>query len=532
MLKKFSFHFLFLLLCTAAQAQTKYWVFFKDKPQAEEAFDPYSYFHKNALDRRLKAGLPLNDFTDLPVNNSYINSVTQLADSAGNISRWFNGMGVWATAKQIQKIAALPFVSDVQQMTIHLMPAETEKTNQTLALADTTLLGLQLTRMQGMQFPQKEIKGQGIRIAVFDVGFRGVDTHEAFRQLRDRNKIVLTQDFIKGNNFVYDYGTHGTMVLSCIAGMYRDSLQMGLAPEAEFLLARTERNLTEWRDEEDNWIAAMEWADKNGAQLISSSLGYTFKRYFYRDMDGKTSLVARAANLAAKKGILVVTAAGNDGRSAWKYICTPGDADSALTIGGIDPETNYHISFSSYGPAADETLKPNVSAAGLAFVADSRSYTQAMGTSFATPLITGFAACAWQMNPNWSNMELFKELEKSASLYPYFDYAHGYGVPQASYFIMKAEDMKLTPGRSFSVTNTFDHINIKLDDKFFTDTALNAQLPDTKLFYHIAGADGRVLKYYVIQPKEQSVLTLLKEDLPAGGTLRIHFLGHTEEIKY
>ncbi|MGZ5283513.1 MAG: S8 family serine peptidase, partial [Bacteroidia bacterium] len=291
-------------------------------------------------------------------------------------------------------------------------------------------------------------------------------------------------------------------------------------------------NLTEWRDEEDNWIAAMEWADKNGAQIISSSLGYTFKRYFYRDMDGETSMVARAANMAARKGMLVVTAAGNDGKSAWKYICTPGDADSALTIGGIDPETNYHIGFSSYGPAADETLKPNISAAGLAFVADSKSYTQAMGTSFATPLITGFAACAWQMNPDLSNMQLFKELEKSASLYPYFDYAHGYGVPQASYFILKETGVKSTAGKSFSINNENENITVKLDDRFFTDTAINAQLPDMKLFYHIANADNRVLKYYVIQPKEQNVLTLPKEDLPTGGTLRVHFLGYTEELKY
>ncbi|MGZ5283243.1 MAG: hypothetical protein ACXWEY_13280, partial [Bacteroidia bacterium] len=242
MLRKISPFFFIFFICTAAQAQTKYWVFFKDKAHASEVFDPYSYFHKNALDRRKKANLPLADITDFPVNNSYVKLVSQLADSTGNISRWLNAVGVWANEENIQEIAALPFVKHVRQMTIHLQAAELEKAAEGLGLTDTVLLGLQLTRMQGLQFPQKEIKGQGMRIAVFDVGFRGVDTHEAFRQLRDRNKIVLTQDFIKGNDFVYDYGTHGTMVLSCIAGMYKDSLQMGLAPEAEFLLARTERN--------------------------------------------------------------------------------------------------------------------------------------------------------------------------------------------------------------------------------------------------------------------------------------------------
>ncbi len=530
--KKIVLFLVFIITCSAADAQTKYWVFFKDKPNAESTFSPYTYFHKNALERRMLAGLPLSDYSDWPVNASYINQVKPLADSLGNESRWFNAVGVWASDENIEKIAALPFVKETRRMTIKLQAAEQQQQQNTFAIDDTVLLGLQLTRLQGLQFQRKDVRGTGVRIAVFDVGFRGVDEHLAFKHLRDRGKILLTQDFVKGNPFVYDYGTHGTMVLSCIAGMYSDSLPMGLAPDAEFLLARTERNLTEWRDEEDNWIAAMEWADKNGAKIISSSLGYTNKRYFYRDMNGRTSLISKAANLAARKGLLVITAAGNDGTSSWKYICTPGDADSALTIGGTDPKTNYHISFSSFGPSADERLKPNVSAPGLAFVADSRNYSQAFGTSFSTPLVAGFAACAWQLNPNLTNMQLFREIEQSGSLYPYYDYAHGYGIPQAGYFVLKNDGLKTTPGKSFDITTSGESIIVKLDDRFFTDSTINAQLPDMKLYYHIAAENGIIQKYYVIQPKIQNVLTINKNNLPANGILRVHFLGYTEELKF
>ncbi len=152
-------------------------------------------------------------------------------------------------------------------------------------------------------------------------------------------------------------------------------------------------------------------------------------------MNGKKSLVARAANMAASKGMLVVNAAGNDGETKWKHLGTPADADSVLSVGGISPESDYHFSFSSYGPTADKRLKPNVCAYGAVMESGKKGLTTTYGTSFASPLVAGFAACAWQTNRRLNNMELFKEIEKSADLYPYFDYAHGYGVPQAGYFI-------------------------------------------------------------------------------------------------
>ena len=184
---------------------------------------------------------------------------------------------------------------------------------------------------------------------------------------------------------------------------------------------------------------AVEWADRNGANIISSSLGYGKENHYTKDMDG-TSYVAKAGNLAARKGMLVVNSAGNEADDKqWKTIITPADADSVLCIGGIENSlTAYnHIEFSSYGPSADGRQKPNVCAFGYARTANTgnnHATHYVHGTSFSCPLVAGFAACAWQASPGKTAMEMFHAIEQSSDLYPYCDYSFGYGVPQAAYF--------------------------------------------------------------------------------------------------
>ena len=175
-------------------------------------------------------------------------------------------------------------------------------------LSDTTLTD-QLVRMQGELFRAKGIDGKGIRIAVLDGGFPKVNTHIAFKHLRDNGQILKTWNFPNHKENVYGWNGHGTMTLSNIAGR-KDGKDLGLATGAEFLLARTEVEPEPFK-EEVWWMQAMEWADKNGANLISSSLGYGKDRYYTKDMDGK-SYVAKAGNIAARKGILVVCSAGNE----------------------------------------------------------------------------------------------------------------------------------------------------------------------------------------------------------------------------
>jgi hypothetical protein len=352
-------------------------------------------------------------------------------------------------------------------------------------------LSNQLLSLQGNYFAKNNINGKGVRIAVFDGGFPGVNTHEAFEHLRQNNQIIKTWNFPRKKEDVYGWNSHGTMVLSCIAGMKKDGKLLGLATGAEFLLARTEVN-TEPKKEEFWWLQAVEWADKNGANIINSSLGYGIDRYNYENMDGKTTLVTKAANMAAAKGILVCNSAGNEGSdSKWYKIIAPADADSILTVGGINADLIrfQRINFSSYGPTADGRMKPNVVAFGSVNAAkpSENIYTNTQGTSFSSPLVAGFAACAWQTNRNLTAMELKTEIEKSASLYPYFDYAYGYGIPQASYF---TENEKPEIEKTFEITINDTAIIITP----FIEKLDFLQIP--YLFYNIQNENG-TLEHYV-----------------------------------
>ena len=299
---------------------------------------------------------------------------------------------------------------------------------------------------------------------------------------------------------------------------------MGLAVNAEFLLARTEIS-TEPFSEEENWLAAVEWADKNGADIINSSLGYTHHRYYTWEMNGKTSLVVKAAGRAASLGILVVNAMGNDGTNEWKVLGTPADADSILSIGGIDPETDYHQDFSSYGPTSDLRMKPNVCAYSTAIVAGKTKLQQAQGTSFASPLIAGFAACAWQTDRNKTNMEMFELIQKSGELYPYFDYAHGYGVPQADFFVQK-DSIRLNISETFTFKRTDDKIIITISE----DTYKNKDSDQNKYLYvHLKNQTGVLAKYWVFEIYQSEVCDIDISDYK-GFTISAHFGNYTSSM--
>jgi hypothetical protein len=428
--------FALLSFAVGGKAQQKICVSFKDKQGVR--FDPYNYFDAKAIERRIKHGIPLSEYTDFPVKSQYVEAVASNSQQVKVVSRWLNAVVCMADEQQIEIIKQLPFVADVEIMEkpVKMITGLTTGVND-LSESDRLLLESQTQRMGAASFTEAGITGKGVRVAIFDIGFESYKTNPAFDHIRSANRIIKTWDFVKKSENVDGFNTHGTFVLSCIAGK-TEGIQMGLAQDADFLLARTE-TWTEFFSEEEFWLAASEWADKNGADIINSSLGYTFHRYFPEDMNGKKSLVSKAATIAARKGILVVNSAGNEGDGDWKIIGTPADADSVLSIGGISPWTGYHTSFSSFGPTRDKRMKPNVTAYGHVIGSGPGGLSQTQGTSFSGPLVAGFSACAMQARPNLTNMQLFKEIERSADLFPYFDYAHGYGVPQATYFTKENE---------------------------------------------------------------------------------------------
>lgn len=512
-----------ILLITETKlfAQNRYWVYFTDKANSE--FDPFNYFDKKAIDRRIKSGVSLYDSTDFPLNKEYIDIVAGLSDSVHCKLRWFNVISVSAEKEQVELLRCLPFVKRIiPRNIISFQPAA--KYDTTLRDDEVKLLANQLERMQASVFEEKGYSGEGIRIAVFDAGFPGVDEIPAFEHIRSKNRIIKTWDFARKRENVYTKNPHGTMVLSCIAGMIGDK-RIGMATDAEFLLARTEIE-RETFAEEEYWLQAMEWADKNGADIINSSLAYTYERYYTFEMDGHTSLVSKAANLAANKGILVINAMGNDGNHDWKIMATPADADSVLSVGAINPITDFHAGFSSYGPTAEYKLKPNVVAFGRAIVAGTSELEKAKGTSFAAPLITGFAACAWQSAKYLTNMQLFAKIEESSHLFPYYDYAHGYGVPQAVYFVNAEPLNKNNP--TFKFIDKGSEIIIEIDADHIDKNYLQSM---NYLYYHIQNSKGYLENYWLIDVYQSKAAIIKKNEHPEGVELRAHYKGFTNSIK-
>jgi subtilisin family serine protease len=493
-----------ILLSSGARAQDAYWVFLKDKNGV--SFNPYEYFDAKAIERRIKNGIPLSDSTDWPLNEQYIARIAAIADSISGQTRWFNALAIRATDEQIRKIQALSCVRGIRAMSYYAVPAGMRETTGTAYT--NSLRKNQVEIMGAKSFREKGIDGKGVRIAIFDGGFPAVNNNPALSHIIESQRLIDTWDFTKNKAFVFYSITHGTMVMTNIGGMQildNDTLRYGLATGAEFLLAKTEIR-REPLSEEKNWLMAVEWADKKGADIINSSLGYTYQRYFPSDMDGKTSLVTRAANMAASKGILVVNAAGNDGDGKWHTLGAPADADSVLTVGGVSPDELYHISFSSYGPTADGRMKPNVCAFGTTF-AIGKNYTEekVSGTSFASPLVAGFAACALQANPEMKNMELFRLIEKSGHLYPYFDYAHGYGIPQAE-FVLKHQKNETAP--TFELDIQQNVLHIKISD------AIALPIGSSYLMYiNFADKDGKLLHYIVVKIKQRDFTLNFEDDL-------------------
>lgn len=510
---------IFIFTLPSTSAQECYWVFFKDKNNT--TFDPATYFHPKAIERRLQCGLPLCDSTDFPLNELYKSQTAALSEEVVGESRWLNALAI--KTFQIEEIAQFTFVKQVQLIASDFQPAEIETDGMDNGtLAASVQLPEQLSLMNGEAFFDSGIHGEGMRIAILDGGFKMADKHPAFQHLRDSNRIVATYNFPLKKENVYGWDSHGTMVLSCIAGIGQHDEPLGLATGAEFLLARTETGL-ENRIEEVWWQMGMEWADRNGANIINSSLGYGKDRYNPDQMDG-TSLVAKAAQMAAAKGILVCNSMGNEGDDrTWRTIITPADAEGVLAVGGIDRD-GKPSSFTSLGPTTDGRLKPNVSAMAtrvdVANPSRSQLYTKASGTSFASPLTAGFAACAWQTHREWSCQQLLAEIEKSGSLYPYYDYQYGYGVPQADYFthtspIPKSPTVKL----------------------YQTDSAVFIVVPDEcirgkNLLYHIAQADGRLVEYRTVLIKERENIVKVQKSSYRnidGWVLRAYYDGYIAE---
>src|SRR5580765_2505451 len=367
------------------------WVTFRDKGEAgpsdlaarlaaaEAALTP------RARARRLRTHVrPLVDERDLPVDPGYLSALEPSAGRPLAVSRWLNQAAFHVPGAGLPALAALPFVSQVSPVERVLRapdppavatPIEPPAPPRAVAAASAVDYGLMLATLSQIGVPAVHdagFTGAGILVAVLDDGFNWFTKHEALRDL-----VVPShrqRDFVRGLYDVQDTTAalmnHGTQVLGCLAGQ-KSGTYVGAAFAADYALARTEVDASETAQEMLYWGMGAEWADSLGADLISSSLAYTtfdggIGSYTYADMDGHTTIVSRAAEIAAAKGILVVNAVGNYGASTWHYLAAPSDVngDSVIAVGAVDPN-GVVASFSSYGPSADGRIKPDLVARGV-----------------------------------------------------------------------------------------------------------------------------------------------------------------------
>ena len=278
------------------------------------------------------------------------------------------------------------------------------------------------------------LRGSGMQIALLDNGFNNYTSFDAFDSVNANNQVLGTWDFVAREQNVSDDGSHGMSCFSTIAANIPGQF-IGKAPQANFWLYQTEDNSSEYPIEEFNWACGAEKADSSGADVISSSLGYaTFDNaslnHTYADMNGNTTMAVIAADLAAKKGVLVFVSNGNFGTSAWHYLSTPADGDSVIAVGAVN--TNGVVgSFSSYGPSSDGQIKPDVASVGVSALLETSGGTigTGNGTSFACPNMAGLATCLWQGFPEFSNMRIRLALWQSGSKANTPDDRMGYGIP-------------------------------------------------------------------------------------------------------
>ncbi|MFH0760037.1 MAG: S8 family serine peptidase [Bacteroidota bacterium] len=467
-------------------APNKYWVQFTDKQNSVYSTDrPDEFLSARSIERRERYSIVVSE-QDLPVSQAYIDSLTSIGVTVLNRSKWFNAVTVYTTdTNHLIRIRQFPFVKQLKSVIRlkSIQPANDKFSLESITdlesgtVTDTTLLrygkaSRQIGMLNGHILHNQGFQGQGMVIAVLDAGFRRVDVNHAFDSLYINSQILGGWDFVNNSplSFADTEHAHGAQVLSIMAGNLPSEL-VGTAPKASYYLLRTEDAPTENLVEEDNWIASAEWADSAGADLINSSLGYTTfdipaLNHTYSDMDGNTTRITIAADIAASKGMLVVNSAGNEASIDWHYIGAPADADNILTVGAVDSLGNYAI-FSSTGPTFDGRIKPNIVAQGqlTAVVGTDGNIFRGSGTSYSSPVMCGLAACLWQTNRTLPPMIIIETIQQSASRASNPDSLYGYGVPdfgKALFLMLGISPIKLDDESLFRVyPNPFtDHLVI------------------------------------------------------------------------
>ena len=437
-----------ILFANITIGQTKihpkyYAVYFKDKNGTEFTTDkPEEFLSPKAIERRKKYNIPITE-QDLPISKTYVQKLQELGFIVKETSKWLNCAIIYVEdTSKLQEITKLDFViakpnpieknykqKKLKQAKINIDQSSIPADKYKYGYADKQVKMLNVNKLHSLGYT-----GEGITIAILDAGFFQVNSLTIFDSLWANKQILDYYNFVDNNTDVFNNARHGMMVLSTIAGNLPNYL--GTAPKAKFYLFVTEDENSEYPIEEYNYVCACEKADSLGVDLIHSSLGYAnfddkALSYKYKEMNGNTAISTIGADIAASKGIMVTTSAGNEGDTHWRHITAPADADSVLSVGAVTYNGKYAY-FSSQGPTFDKRVKPDVMAMGYGvFVSGTKdmSIVSSSGTSFSGPIMAGAVACLMQAFPEKTNIEIMNAIRRCSSNVKHPNEKLGYGIP-------------------------------------------------------------------------------------------------------
>jgi subtilisin family serine protease len=501
----------------------KYWILFTDKGPVD-TLDPSAAAHlsEKTLERRRTRGAAESTISDLPVFEPYIKQIRELYIQEQVKTRWLNGISAYVPDPLLPRIRELSFVRDVRPVGTAIAEAVPEA----LDLTDYSPAPLVVSRSSSAEYGssvtqlsivnaitplEQGFNGTGVRLGFLDTTFDNFN-HPVFSRLRSEGRLIEVRNFTGQSQT----NLHGRAVASIAAG-YLEGQLIGPGHGAEILAATTEYAPTESNQEEDNFVAGLEWMESMGADVVNVSLGYTTfdagqNSYTSDDLDGDTGITTIAADIAASHGVVMVVSAGNwvdyvsslgrycnDPSECWYYVGTPADGDSVIAVGGVDA-SGARSPFSSFGPTADGRTKPDVSAMGSSvyYAATSTGYGFGSGTSFSAPMVSGIVTQMLQANPSLTPTQVLDILRQSASQSQSPDNALGWGIVNAEIAVAAAIAVSVedeTPVADFRLSaypNPFsDHVTFTL--------AAESSGPASIVIYDLLGRE-------VAQPLQSDVV--------------------------
>ena len=425
----------------AAQPEpVKYWIFLTDKqPDAARggALPRVAVTERARERRRMRGSAARPALADVPVADAYLDRLRAAGIEPVVASRWFNAVSAVLSAEQVAAVRALPFVRGLRPVGRLATERTPPEPASPVRLLDYGASRLQLDLINARAPIEAGYTGAGVVVGFLDTTYDF--EHPALAPILAGGRLLGQMNFTGQSQT----NTHGLSVASVAVGFDEGDL-IGPGYAASVLAATTEYAPTETHQEEDYFVAGMEWMEQQGADVVNVSLGYsTFDPgefdYTYEDMDGNTTLVTRASDIAAALGIAVVASAGNEGNSSWTYITAPADADSVIVAGAMHADSS-RAGFSSIGPTFDGRTKPDVMALGVGVIiarADG-TYGNGNGTSFSAPLVSGVVAQILQSNPDLDPIAVRNLLRETAGQADAPDNERGWGVVNAEAAIAQA----------------------------------------------------------------------------------------------